>query len=81
VDRLEIHYTPKRAGWLNMAEAELSVLSGQYLDRHIPNRDTLVSETSAWMHDRNIDQSTIDWRFTTHEARMKLKRPYSALLP
>ncbi len=80
-DKLEIHYTPKHGSWLNMAETELSVLSRQCLDRHIPDRDTLVSETTAWMHDRNVDQSTIDWRFTTDDARIKLKRLYPALLP
>jgi len=79
--KLEIHYTPKHGSWLNMAETELSVLSRQCLDRHIPDRDTLVSETTAWMHDRNVDQSTIDWRFTTADARIKLKRLYPALLP
>ena len=67
-DKLEIHYTPKHGSWLNMAETELSVLGRQCLDRHIPDRDTLVSETTAWMHDRNADQATIDWRFTTNDA-------------
>ena len=81
LERLEIHHTPKHGSWLNMAETELSVLSRQCLDRHIPDRATLVSETSAWMHDRNVDQSTIDWRFTTHDARIKLTRLYPALLP
>jgi hypothetical protein len=80
-DKLEIHYTPKHGSWLNMAETELSVLSRQCLHRHIPDRETLASETSAWMHDRNVDQSTIDWRFTTDDARIKLKRLYPALLP
>jgi hypothetical protein len=80
-DKLEIHYTPKHASWLNMAETELSVLSGQCLDRRIPDRDMLVREVSAWMHDRNVDQSTIDWRFTTNDSRIKLKRLYPALLP
>jgi len=80
-DKLEIHYTPKHASWLNMAETELSVLSGQCLDRRIPNRDMLVREVGAWMHDRNVDQSTIDWRFTTNDSRIKLKRLYPAILP
>ena len=64
-----------------MAETELSVLSRHCLDRNIPDRATLVSETTAWMHDRNADQSTIDWRFTTDDARIKLKRLYPATLP
>ena len=80
-DKLEIHYTPKHASWLNMAETELSVLSGQCLDRRIPDRDMLVREVSAWTHDRNADQSTIDWRFTTNDSRIKLKRLYPAILP
>ncbi len=80
-DKLEIHYTPKHGSWLNMAETELSVLSRQCLDRRIPNRDTLVSEVTAWMHARNVDQTTIDWRFTTADARIKLKRLYPAILP
>ena len=80
-DKLEIHYTPKHGSWLNMAETELSVLSSQCLDRRIPDRDTLVREVGAWMHDRNVDQSTIDWRFTTADSRIKLKRLYPAILP
>ena len=80
-DKLEIHYTPKHASWLNMAETELSVLSRQCLDRRIPDRETLVSESTAWMHERNVDQTTIDWRFTTADARIKLKRLYPATLP
>ena len=80
-DKLEIHYTPKHASWLNMAETELSVLSGQCLDRRIPDRDMLVREVGAWMHDRNVDQPTIDWRFTTNDSRIKLKRLYPAILP
>jgi hypothetical protein len=80
-DKLEIHSTPKHASWLNMAETELSVLSRQCLDRRIPDRDLLVSETTAWMHARNVAQTTIDWRFTTADARNKLKRLYPAVLP
>jgi hypothetical protein len=64
-----------------MAETELSVLSRQCLDRRIPDRDTLVAETSAWTHDRTVDHTTIDWRFTTADARIKLKRLYPAVLP
>jgi DDE superfamily endonuclease len=79
--QLEIHYTPKHASWLNMAETELSVLSGQCLDRRIPDRNMLVREVTAWMHDRNVERSTIDWRFTTPDSRIKLKRLYPAILP
>ncbi len=79
-DKLEIHYTPKHASWLDMAEIELSVLSRQCLDRRIPDKDTLVREVTAWMHDRNVQQSTTDWRFTTPDARIKLKRLNSAAM-
>jgi len=80
-NKLEIHYTPKHASWLNMAETELSVLRGQCLDRRIPNGDTPVREVGAWMHDRNVEHSCIDWRFTTADSRIKLKRLYPAILP
>jgi hypothetical protein len=64
-----------------MAETELSVLTSQCLDRRIPNKVTLIDEVTAWGHDRNVQQSTIDWRFTTLDARIKLKRLYPAMLP
>ena len=80
-NKLEIHHTPKHGSWLNMAETELSVLTRQCLDRRIPDRDTLVDEVSAWGHDRNVNQSEIDWQFTTDDARIKLKRLYPATLP
>jgi hypothetical protein len=80
-DKLEIHYTPKHASWLDMAEIELSVLTSQCLDRRIPDTSTLTHEVTAWMHDRNVRQSGIDWRFTTPDARIKLKRPFPAILP
>ena len=80
-DKLEIHHTPKHGSWLNMAETELSVLTRQCLDRRIPDRDTLVHEVNAWGHNRNVNQNDIDWRFTTADARIKLKRLYPAMLP
>jgi DDE superfamily endonuclease len=80
-NKLEIHYTPKHGSWLDMAETELSVLTRQCLDRRIPDQDTLKSEVTAWMHDRNVKQADIDWRFTTADARIKLKRLYPAILP
>ena len=73
-DRLEIHYTPKHGSWLNMAEIELSVLGRQCLDRRIADKTTLVSEVAAWESARNAAGTTIDWRFTTSDARIKLKR-------
>jgi hypothetical protein len=74
--KLEIHYTPNHGSWLNMAEIELSVLARQCLDRRIPDRESLAEEASAWEAERNAAESSIDWRFTTEEARIKLKRLY-----
>lgn len=79
-DRLEIHYTPKHASWLNMAEIELSVLSRQCLDRRIPDQATLAAEVAAWERDRNAAGGRVDWRFTTADARIKLKRLYPSIL-
>ncbi len=77
--KLEVHYTPKHGSWLNIAEIELSVLARQCLKRRIPDRDTLIAETAAWERDRNAHQSTITWRFTTPDARIKLHRLYPSL--
>jgi hypothetical protein len=76
VQRLAIHYTPKQGSWLNIAELELSVLTRQCLDRRIPNLDTLRQETEAWQTRRNDGQKSVDWQFTTPDARIKLKRLY-----
>ena len=75
-EKLEVHYTPKHGSWLNMAEVELSVLSRQCLDRRIEDKPTLVSEVAAWEAQRNQRKVGIDWRFTTADARIKLKRLY-----
>jgi DDE superfamily endonuclease len=74
--RLEIHYTPKHGSWLNIAEIELSALTQQCLDRRIPDIETLRQETQTWAAERNAQQKGVDWRFTTAEARIKLKRLY-----
>jgi hypothetical protein len=79
VERFEWHYTPKHGSWLDMAEAELSVLSGQCLDRRIPDKQTLIEEVAAWENDRNTNHANADWQFTTADARVKLKRLYPAL--
>src|ERR1700694_3894422 len=79
-NKLEIHYTPKHGRWLDMAETELSVLTRPCLDRRIPDQDTLISEVTAWMHERNVKQTDIDWRFPPADARIKLKRLYPAIL-
>ena len=79
VERFEWHYTPKHGSWLDMAESELSVLSGQCLDRRIPDRPTLTDEVAAWEASRNKKHVKADWQFTTADARVKLKRLYPAL--
>ena len=79
IERLEIHYTPKPGSWLNMAEIELSVLSRQCLDRRLPDVDTLTQEVAAWEPARNSDARPVNWRFTTPDARIKLKRLYSSI--
>ena len=74
--RLEIHYTPKHGSWLNMAETELSVLARQCLDRRIDDRDLMAREIAAWETARNNAEARTNWRFTTADARIKLKRLY-----
>ena len=78
-DKLEIHHTPKHGSWLNIAEIELSVLSRQCLNRRVPDPDTLATEVGAWETRRNAAGATVDWRFTTDDARIKLKRLYPSL--
>lgn len=80
-DKLEIHHTPKHGSWLNMAEIELSIIQRQCLDRRLGDRDTIEREVDAWVNDRNASVATIDWRFTTDDARIKLKRLYPAFQP
>jgi hypothetical protein len=77
--RLELHYTPKHGSWLNMAEIELAVLAGQCLDRRLADRATLEREVAAWQAARNRDGRGVDWRFTTEDARIKLKHLYPAI--
>ena len=75
-ERLEIHYTPKHGSWLNMAEIEIGVLARQCLDRRIPDQEFLRREVEAWQGQRNRDAVRADWRFTTADARIKLKSLY-----
>ena len=77
--KLEIHYTPKHGSWLNMAEIELSILSRQCLDRRIPDENILKAEILAWELARNQHREKMDWRFTTEDARVKLKKPYPTI--
>ena len=79
VERFEWHYTPKHGSWLNMAESELAVLSSQCLDRRIPDKQTLSAEVLAWEDGRNRHHTKADWRFTTADARVKLKRLYPSM--
>ena len=74
--RLEFHYTPKHASWLNMVEIEIGVLRSQCLDRRIAERDRLVAEIAAWENQRNAAGARIKWMFTTERARTKLARAY-----
>jgi hypothetical protein len=79
LDHLEFHFTPKHGSWLNMAEIEFSVLSRQCLDRYLPSRTMLIEEVLAWETDRNTSGATVDWRFTTVDARIKLKKLYPTI--
>lgn len=80
-DKLEIHYTPKHGSWLDMAEIELAVLASQCLDRRIPTIDRLTTEIAAWEAERNETATTVKWRFTTADARIKLKHLYPSHQP
>jgi hypothetical protein len=77
MDKFEFHYTPKKASWLNMAEIELAALSKQCLDRRISDQQTLTREVRSWEQQRNREQTTISWRFTTNRARKTMARHYT----
>ena len=79
LNRLEFHFTPKHGSWLNMAEIELSVLIKQCLSRRIATQDTLKREVAAWAQQRNAQYATVDWQFTTTDARIKLKKLYPSI--
>ena len=74
--RIELHYVPKHASWLNMVEIEIGVLAGQCLDRRIESYPRLTAEVAAWEKQRNGAQARIDWSFTTEKARTKMGRAY-----
>ena len=80
-DKLEIHHTPKHGSWLNIAEIELSALGRQCLDRRLPDQPGLAREVAAWQARRNAAATTVDWRFTTADARIKLKHLYPSFQP
>ena len=74
--KIEWHYTPEHASWLNIAECELSVLRRQCLKSRLPDMEAVTTKATAWQNERNEKQVGIDWRFTTEDARIKLKRLY-----
>jgi hypothetical protein len=76
--RLEFHYTPKHGSWLNMAEVELAVLSGQCLKRRLGDMESLRREVDAWQSERNRRQAKIKWQFTIVDARVKLHHLYKS---
>jgi hypothetical protein len=77
--RFEFHYTPKHGSWLNMAEIELSALEQMCLDQRLATRDDVETEVCAWEQERNDTHMTVDWRFTTPNARIKLKSLYPSI--
>ena len=78
-DRLEIHYTPKHGSWLDMAEIEIGIMARQCLNRRIPDQETLKHEIGAWQDARNQKAIRVNWRFTTEDARIKLKSLYPSI--
>ena len=78
-DKLEIHYTPKHGSWLNMAEIEFSVLTRQCLQRRIADQPLLKGEIAMWQAARNRAGTAFNWRFTTADARIRLKRLYPSI--
>jgi transposase len=79
--RLEFHYVPKHASWLNMVEIEIGVMASQCLDRRIESYTRLLAETAAWEKRRNAERARIKWMFTTEKARAKMGRAYPKLKP
>ena len=78
-EKLEIHYTPKHGSWLNMAEIELSILSRQCMQDYFETREKLANAIAEWERPRNEQRTGIDWRFTTADARIKLRRLYPTM--
>lgn len=81
LERLEFYYTPKHGSWLNMAEIELNVLNSQCLDRRIAEKEMLIAEVAAWEKQRNQHAATVNWQFTTADARIKLRKLYPSFQP
>ncbi len=79
LERLEFHYTPKHASWLNMAEIEIGVMNRQCLNRRIPEKATICAEVAAWEDRRNAERAKIRWTFTVSSARIKLHKVYPSI--
>jgi DDE superfamily endonuclease len=79
LDRCDLHYTPKHGSWLNMADIECSALQRQCLDRRLPDQETLHEEIAAWEERRNAHEVKVNWRFTTADARIRLRRLYPSI--
>jgi len=79
LDKIEWHYTPKHASWLNMAETEIRIMNGQCLDRRLPSQAKLAAEVAAWERKRNMAQARIHWTFTLAAARRKLCKLYPSI--
>jgi len=77
--KIEFVYTPKHGSWLNMVEIELSVLVRQCLKRRVPDRETLEREAVAWCEERNRLGTSVEWRFSTEDARIKLRKLYPSI--
>ena len=75
-ERFEIHYTPKHASWLNMAEIEIGVMSRQCLNRRLASKKEMAHEVKTWTSRRNAAGLSVNWQFTTNDARIKLKHLY-----
>ena len=78
MDKFELVYTPKHGSWLNMAEIELNVVSAQCLKKRIASIDEMKIAVNSWEKERNEKSRTINWQFTTEDARVKLHRLYPA---
>ena len=79
--RVEVVYTPVHGSWLNMVEVEISVLVRQCLKRRLPDVETLRREAEAWAEERNRLGASVEWRFTTADARTKLRKLYPSIEP
>ena len=78
-EKLEIHHTPKHGSWLNMAEIEIGVFSRQCLSKYIESKERMIAEVRAWQQERNEAGTTVDWQFSTADARIKLKKLYPVI--